>query len=165
MRILVISDTHGSDALAKKVIADESTAGKIDMLIHAGDVEEYNPEFLYRFSGAVEMVSGNCDSSGRFPMQAAFDVTKDHRVFLTHGHRFMVRTTRRILTEEARAHDCDIAVYGHTHVPFIGYEDGILVLNPGSLTFPHQADGRPTYILLTIDDRTGAMTPELKYAE
>ena len=34
-----------------------------------------------------------------------------------------------------RLRDGKIAMYGHTHMPVIENEDGILVINPGSLTY------------------------------
>ena len=33
-------------------------------------------------------------------------------------------------------------MYGHTHMPVIENEDGILVINPGSLTYPRQRGRR-----------------------
>ncbi len=63
--------------------------------------------------------------------------------------------------EAARENGADILVYGHTHVPEIRQDGGILVLNPGSLTFPRQRGFRPTFIILNIDDRTKDLHPYL----
>ncbi|MFA7020905.1 MAG: metallophosphoesterase family protein, partial [Bacilli bacterium] len=41
----------------------------------------------------------------------------------------------------------NIVLYGHTHRPQMAWADGVLVLNPGSLSFPKE--GYPhTYILM-----------------
>ena len=46
------------------------------------------------------------------------------------------------LVENAQAKGCKIAMYGHTHMPVIENEDGILVITKGSLTYKRQNDRR-----------------------
>ena len=43
-------------------------------------------------------------------------------------------------------------MFGHTHRPDIIEEDNITLINPGSISYPRQADGIPTYIILEIND-------------
>ena len=43
-------------------------------------------------------------------------------------------------------------MYGHTHMPVIEDEDGILVINPGSLTYPRQRGRRPSYAVMQIEE-------------
>ena len=31
-----------------------------------------------------------------------------------------------------RAREADIVLYGHTHIAYTGYEDGLYILNPGT---------------------------------
>ena len=45
---------------------------------------------------------------------------------------------------------CSVALYGHTHVPDVSYCKDVLVMNPGSISRPRQASGRPTYGIVTI---------------
>ena len=45
-----------------------------------------------------------------------------------------------------------MVIYGHTHRPVIAKENGIMVLNPGSLTYPRQEGRRYTYIIMEIDE-------------
>ena len=42
-----------------------------------------------------------------------------------------------------------IALFGHTHVPYNQYHDGIYMLNPGSIAFPRDCS-RPSYGLIDI---------------
>ena len=59
---------------------------------------------------------------------------------------------KKVIKDEARARGMDIVMFGHTHRPVIEVEDDITLINPGSISYPRQADGIPTYIMLEIDD-------------
>ena len=54
--------------------------------------------------------------------------------------------------EKAKAKDCQIVMYGHTHTPVVEEENGILVINPGSLTYPRQRGRRPSYAVMEIEE-------------
>ena len=75
-----------------------------------------------------------------------------YRALLTHGHYYGVSVGMERLKEEARARGCDIAMFGHTHRPYLSQEEGLTVLNPGSLSFPRQDGRKPTYMLMEIDE-------------
>ena len=51
---------------------------------------------------------------------------------------------------KAKAREADIAVFGHTHIPTIQEEDGVLMVNPGSVYLPHSGQ-YPTCAVLTLD--------------
>ena len=42
-------------------------------------------------------------------------------------------------------------MYGHTHIPLIQYEQGMYIINPGSITLPRQEGRKPSYILMELD--------------
>jgi putative phosphoesterase len=67
------------------------------------------------------------------------------------------RATRR---EAARREfpDARVVIFGHSHIPFVEDQDGLLLLNPGSATDPRRQP-HPTIALLTITD--GSPTAEL----
>ena len=70
-----------------------------------------------------------------------------------------------LLRFAALENDCDIAMYGHTHVPYLEEDpDDITILNPGSISKPRQADHRYTYMVMEIDDED-EVTYELRYVE
>ena len=54
------------------------------------------------------------------------------------------------------------AFFGHIHVPVLEKEDGILLVNPGSLAFPRQRGRRPSYAVLETDGN-GGMDVEIRY--
>ena len=54
-------------------------------------------------------------------------------------------------------------MYGHTHVPECIVQDGVRVINPGSLTRPRTQDRRGSYMIMEIDDATGELSFDLRY--
>jgi putative phosphoesterase len=55
------------------------------------------------------------------------------RFFFTHGHVYDVKYGLYRLDLAAREYQADIALFGHTHVPYEEYADGLYLFNPGSL--------------------------------
>ena len=47
--------------------------------------------------------------------------------------------------------NADIAIFGHTHTPLCIEEEGILYLNPGSVSLPRQVTYR-SIVILDIED-------------
>ena len=160
MKILIISDSHGYHDLLRRAIGQEAP---IDMLIHAGDVEGDLEQILgKKREYEIYAVAGNMDWSDSLEDELCFDVC-GHKIFLAHGHRYGVHGGTWRLVEAAKELGADIAVYGHTHVPDYGKEEGVLVINPGSIAKPRQQGWRKTYAVMTIDDRDGTVDVEFKY--
>ena len=66
------------------------------------------------------------------------------------------------IKQEGIARGYDIVMFGHTHRPVIQIDDDIILINPGSISYPRQADHRPTYIMMCVNDN-GEAAFELKY--
>ena len=147
-RILVLSDSHGRDENVEKAIKQ---MGRVDMMIHLGDIGWGYERIRYMIPGPVIMVAGNNDFSIDLPQNQIFNIGK-HRVFATHGHRQSVHGGTAILESVARQNNCDIAMYGHTHVPYLRRDTDMTVLNPGSISLPRQAGRKKTYMMITMDD-------------
>lgn len=151
MKILVMSDSHGWDKRAAEAVRREQP---FDVLLHLGDVQEMREEFL-RHVGLdrdfpAYLVEGNCDREGQYPDRQVVEVA-GHRIFLVHGHLHSVRFGTDILHDEAAMQGCDLALYGHTHRPDLCDRDpGLLILNPGSITWPRQEDHQPSYMVLDL---------------
>ena len=148
MRILIVSDTHGMHRNLTKVL---ERVGNIDMLLHMGDVEggEY---FIEQNAGCeVHMVEGNNDWFSELPAEEELQIGK-YKVLMTHGHRYYVSMDTKRLKAEARARDIQIVMYGHTHRPDLEIEDDLVVLNPGSLSYPRQPGRRGSYIVMELDN-------------
>ena len=151
MKILIVSDTHRRDANLKAVI--EKTA-PFDMMIHLGDTEgseEHFREWVKNEKCAIHVVRGNNDFFSMSEREKEISIGK-YRAFLTHGHMYGVSLGPEGIEDEARSRKVNIVMYGHTHKPHLEYlNDGLVVLNPGSLSYPRQDGRKPSYALMEID--------------
>jgi putative phosphoesterase len=146
MRVLVISDTHKKHENLKVVLERVSP---VDLVIHLGDAEGYE-DYIGELCGCpLEIVAGNNDFFSSLPREKEIMVG-NYRVFMTHGHYYYVGSGIEDLKREALARGADVAMFGHTHIPLIEYGDGIVVMNPGSISYPRQEGKRPSYILMDI---------------
>ncbi len=151
MKILVISDSHGED---RNVAAALDREWPIDALMHLGDLQEDEDEFAEILAGEecpIYLVKGNCDYFASYPPSRIIELA-GHRILMAHGHGYYVNFGTRDLAADALANDCDIAMYGHTHRPEIDDSDpGLLILNPGSISFPRQQGRLPSYMVLELE--------------
>lgn len=155
MRIIVISDTHGIYSRLSSVVTNNKNA---DMFIHLGDCNDEchdflqsNPEYREKF----HMIKGNCDYGSHEPVFKIIEAA-GHRIFATHGHRYAVNFDLGTIITTAEENECDIILFGHTHVQLSSYQDGKYILNPGSASCPR--DGKPaSYGFIDITD-TGVIT-------
>lgn len=158
MRILIASDTHGRDKNLEKAIKE---SGKLDLLIHAGDVHQ-SEDYIRAIAGCpVQIVRGNNDYFARIPDELEFTIGS-YRVFLTHGHTYCVNAGYETIRREARARGANMVIFGHTHRPFIEEKKELTVLNPGSLSYPRQEGRRPSYLILELD-REGELHYTINY--
>ncbi len=164
LRILIMSDSHGRNEnveLAIEQVREE--IGELQMLIHLGDVGDARE--LESLAGVpCYIVRGNTDYDAKL-LNANVIEAGGHRIFATHGHLYQVDMRLDLLRFAALENDCDIAMYGHTHVPYLEEDpDDVTILNPGSISKPRQADHRYTYMVMEIDDED-EVTYELRYVE
>jgi len=160
MKILVVSDTHGRNDVMWDVIKKEEP---FDMFIHCGDLETEEWELRDRIDCAMFMVPGNNDYFSMLSPLVAFDIA-DHRAVLTHGHRYHIHSGLSSLYYLARENQADIVFFGHVHVPVYEEKDGVIFINPGSLTYPRQMGRVPTYAVVEIN-RGKAPVVEIKYVQ
>ncbi len=151
MKILIVSDTHGSNAGLEEVISENRD---MDMLIHLGDVEGAE-DYIRMIAGCpVHVVRGNNDYFSDLPKEEEFDLM-DYHVLITHGNAYGVTLDDSALREEAHARCADIVMYGHTHRPVFYEDEGLYVLNPGSLSYPRQKGRKRTYMIMEIGEDGG----------
>ena len=77
-----------------------------------------------------------------------------YQILLVHGHRHSVDVSLEVLLNSAQAMNCDIAVFGHTHMPFAEEFSSILALNPGSLSRPRGRSKASFAVLALESDST-----------
>lgn len=164
LRILIMSDSHGRNENVELAIAQvREEIGEFQMLIHLGDVGDARE--LESLAGVpCYIVRGNTDYDAKL-LNANVIEAGGHRIFATHGHLYQVDMRLDLLRFAALENDCDIAMYGHTHVPYLEEDpDDVTILNPGSISKPRQADHRYTYMVMEIDDED-EVTYELRYVK
>ncbi len=160
MKILIISDTHRRNELFLRVLEQEAP---VDMILHAGDAEGSEDEFSRIAGMPLFYVAGNCDIGSMAPRTMVVPIG-NKKAFLTHGHYYQVGFSLDELERETRTRHCQIAVFGHTHIPLIQKSrHGVLILNPGSLGRPRQSGFRPSYMILHTDKDGNVEDPILKY--
>lgn len=147
-KVLIVSDTHGElynfDTAYKRT--------KPDLVLHLGDIE-YDEEAIRSMCICpVKIVKGNCDYGNALPTDDMFDLGI-HRAWMTHGDRYNVKYDTDFIIRAAMDRGCDFVFFGHSHVPEETIKNGVTALNPGSLTFPRQAERVPTYIVLDVDEK------------
>ena len=162
MKILIVSDTHRRDGNLLEVI--EKTA-PFDMMIHLGDTEgseAYFKDWIKNDLCVVHVVRGNNDFFSHTEAEKEISIGK-YRAFLCHGHMYGVSLGTENIKEEARSRKVNVVMFGHTHKPYLEYcSDGLVVLNPGSLSYPRQEGRRPSYIVMDLD-KNGKANFEIKY--
>ncbi len=147
MRIVVISDSHGHGSIVDRIIRREKLA---EVIMFLGDVTSDIEDFTYEYTDKkFYIVSGNCDRFSSYPYSAVARLDNVN-VFLTHGHTLGVKAGLGALKQAARQQDCRIALYGHTHIPNIKYDDGLYIVNPGSCS--RSREGGNSYAVIDIRD-------------
>lgn len=115
-----------------------------DYFLHCGDSEL--PKIQLRGYACVQ---GNNDDYGEYPQNLVLPIG-EHRIYLTHGHLDAWFGRYEMIAKKAQSLGCDIACFGHSHIPFAKVIDGVTCLNPGSIW--HNRDGSaPSYMLLYLD--------------
>jgi uncharacterized protein len=141
---VVIADTH----IPRRVKALPEALGpylrRADLVLHAGDL--MSPALLEELAAyaPVKAVRGNLD-----PQDADLPVTQEFgfggaRISMVHDSG--ARRGRRARMRR-RFPDARVVVFGHSHIPFLEDEDGLMLLNPGSPT-DRRRQPRHTFALL-----------------
>ena len=140
-RYLVLSNSHRATGVLEQILMAAEADGKPDGVIHLGDGYDDLRPFEWHLPPVIR-VPGNCDRIPWNISQAQLILTAEVsgvRVLATHGHTLGVRQGTDVLKARAMAEKCRVAMYGHTHTPFLKEEDGILILNPGAAMDHHYA--------------------------
>lgn len=148
MKILIVSDTHGNHDNLDIVLEQEKP---FDLLIHLGDAEGYEDYIEAVAECPVEVVAGNNDFFSSLPYEREIKIGK-YKIFLTHGHYYYVNAGIKHIKKEGIARGADIVMFGHTHRPILEMTDDIIILNPGSISYPRQEGREASYIIMEVDE-------------
>ena len=131
MRILVVSDTHGNEMNLRRAILSQP---KAEIVIHLGDGETEADRTKLQFPEKMFLqVRGNCDWGSSTPVTGEYTAL-GVKIFFTHGHLYGVKSGEYNIVCAARERKAQVLLYGHTHNAFTDYEDGLYLMNPGSLS-------------------------------
>ena len=157
MKLLIASDIHGSEKAALE-LEKKFNSMKPELVLLLGDLlyhgprndlpEQYNPkktiEILSRMSDKIVAVRGNCEAEVDqmvLPFsclsESALVFADGKKIFLSHGH---------IWSMEKHPKSIDVFMQGHTHLPVLKKENGIIYLNPGSVAIP-KGGNPPSYAI------------------
>ncbi len=143
-----MSDSHGNMGQIEKIIKCNPDA---DMFIHLGDGEREVSSVHIKYPNLdFRSVRGNCDWSRESPEFLVVEAGKA-RIFCVHGHRYYVRDGVGTLCATAWDNGCNAALFGHTHERYIGNEEGIDIMNPGSCSCPRDGN-KPSYGIIDVTD-------------
>lgn len=152
MKIMVVSDIHGSKYYCEKMLLafKREMADKLlllgDILYHGprNDLpKKYAPKevvaLLNSIKNQILCVRGNCDTEVDqmvldFPILAEYCILYvcNRVIFATHGHKFNIKNPPPIQKG-------DILLHGHTHIPECKcFGNNNLYLNPGSISMPKE---------------------------
>ena len=156
MRILVMSDCHGSRRAVETVL---SRHDDINNVFYLGDgVEDFLKATEFFKNKNYYIVSGNCDWNSMYSDYGEM-VLDGVRVIYTHGHRYDVKYGAEKLYETAVNTKAQLVLYGHTHIAESTYRDGVYLINPGALRAAR--DGKEGYAIVDINSK-GIVTSLMK---
>jgi hypothetical protein len=131
---VVVADTHSRpDPRSPAIIAAQHP----DRILHAGDIGAPHVLDDLAVHAPVTAVRGNIDAQmPGVPDVVTIDVRQGDRTLITmlllhiavYGPRLRADAVRL-----ARAAGATLVVCGHSHVPFLGRDQGIAVVNAGSI--------------------------------
>ncbi len=151
MKLMIASDIHGSAYYCRELLAalERELPDKLlllgDILYHGPRNElprDYAPKeviaMLNPLKSRLLCVRGNCDTEVDqmvldFPILADYAVLSvdGQTLYASHGHVYHKEHLPPMNPGE-------IFLQGHTHVPLCEEKDGILCVNPGSVSIPKE---------------------------
>ncbi len=160
MKVLIVSDTHGRHGNLRKAVEE---SGEFDVLIHLGDVEGGEAYIDAVADCEKHVIRGNNDFYSNLPKEEVFFLN-GKKVFITHGHNYYVAFGTEQVERAGRERGADVVMFGHTHRPHLEVRDDVVVLNPGSLSYPRQEGRQSSYMIMEIDD-DGKITCQQRYVD
>jgi hypothetical protein len=145
--VVVLADTHiprRAKELPEGLVPHLRSA---DLILHAGDLLVEDVLYELESYAPVRAVKGNVDGwDVRLPEALEFGV-EDVSVAMIHDSGPKKGRWGRM---RRRFPGARIVVFGHSHIPWLEDEDGLMLLNPGSPTNRRRAPEH-TFALLRVE--------------
>jgi len=154
VNIAIISDTHDDVSMVKHVLEREN----VDYVIHLGDNYEDVSRILTEYPDLkLFYIRGNHDDELVTPAEALFEIC-GLKIYATHGHLFDSKTDHSGMIERGKSFGVDIVLFGHSHIQKVFEKDGMIVINPGSLSESRDKNIAGSYVVLQIlEDRVNVI--------
>ncbi|MCL2373518.1 MAG: YfcE family phosphodiesterase [Defluviitaleaceae bacterium] len=132
MKALVVSDTHGKLRGLEQLLQRYSPL--VNTVIHLGDYCRDLLGLKASYPGLdMITVAGAMD----FGHETIVERTAHGRkILMVHGHMHNVKESMSTLTNLAYRENANVCLFGHTHLQTMYEDEGILFMNPGSVTEP-----------------------------
>ena len=153
MKICVMSDSHGNTEYIKRVI-DFAEKENTNFIIHLGDnysdMEEFNLPNIIKIPGVYDEEYYNHLIKHRIIKNF-----EKLRSLLSHTKVSHVNDlpTDKKPEELIEKKEIDLLLYGHTHIPEVKFENGVLFVNPGHLRKEDKKGYPPTFAVLELKER------------
>jgi len=151
MKLLITSDIHG-DAECCKAMLQAAQRENAEKILILGDILYHGPrndlpsgyapkkviEMLNAIADKLICVRGNCEAEVD-QMVLSFPVMSDTAVFLDGENKLEIYMSHGHIYNPDKLPNMpqgSVFLYGHTHILSIEQKDGILCLNPGSVSLP-----------------------------
>ena len=145
MLLGLLSDTHMPGHLKELWPEAQELLKGVDLILHAGDVLGIQVVDALAELAPVLVALGNNDS----PLVKEDPRTKPVHILDIEGWRVGLihdiepeDRPMKVLIEQHLGCPVDVLVSGHTHFERIQFREGVLLVNPGSPTLPHQNSTR-----------------------
>lgn len=148
MQIMIISDSHWLNcSKLTKIINEARSTYQIDYCLHCGDIftpyKSLNIPHFY-------VVKGNNDY-GDLALEQ--ELTIDNlNILMVHGHKYGVEYDLDLLKARSK-NKYDLVCFGHTHKPYLEYDNNTIYINPGSAAFPRGSYPNPTYVVFDTNTK------------
>ncbi len=146
MDILIFSDSHGHGYEMERALRRQLRRPDLILFLGDGARDLWTADLA---GTPTRAVCGNCDLFwGELPFPCPEEdlfTVEEHRILMTHGHRYRVKGGLGALLRRAAEVDAHVVLFGHTHEPLeqtlpAGTQVGNTVLshpvtlfNPGSI--------------------------------
>ena len=128
LKLFIASDSHNTSCVERFALLTKNC----DQAVFLGDVLE-DAERIEQLSGKKMLkVAGNCDFFSRCEREIVMTL-EGTKLLMVHGDAYGVKYGLDRLACHAAEVGAKAALFGHTHKPFAGYVNGVLLMNPGAL--------------------------------
>src|SRR5690554_4623193 len=155
MRLGIISDTHMPGMARQLPISLLKDMEKVDYILHAGDWNSLDVYERLSQLAPVDGVAGNTDGFeivNKFGYQKVLEF-ESKKIGIVHGHGMGGTESNALRAFKDEEIDC--IIFGHSHIPLLRSEGGVLLVNPGSPT-DKRRQPQYSYAIIKIEEQLEA---------